>query len=89
MEARLVALRDAHEDRFKALIAALDLHRNAPGNARGGAPGGADRQALRLMILGALNWAQTWYRPGGDPPAVLARRFLALVRSGPGREEAS
>ena len=85
MAARLVALRDAHEDRFKALIAALDLPRNAPG----GAPGGADRQALRLMVLGALNWAQTWYRPGGDPPAVLARRFLALVRSGPGRSKAS
>ncbi len=82
MEARLVALRDAHEDRFKALIAALELPRNAPGGAPGHAPGGADRQALRLMILGALNWAQTWYRPGGDPPATLARRFLALLRSG-------
>ncbi len=79
MAARLVALRDAHEDRFKALIAALDPPRNAPGGAPGG---GADRQALRLMILGALNWAQTWYRPGGDPPATLARRFLALLRSG-------
>ncbi len=86
MAARLVALRDTHEDRFKALIAALDLPRCAPGGAPGG---GADRQALRLMILGALNWAQTWYRPGGDPPAVLARRFLALVRSGPGRRKAS
>lgn len=87
MAARLVALRDAHEDRFKALIAALELPRNAlggaPGHAPGGAPGGgADRQALRLMILGTLNWAQTWYRPGGDPPATLARRFLALLRSG-------
>ncbi len=87
MATRLVALRDAHEDRFKALIAALDLPRNAPGGAPGDAPGGApgaraDRQALRLMILGALNWAQTWYRPGGDPPATLARRFLALLRSG-------
>ncbi len=88
MEARLVALRDAHEDRFKALIAALDLPRNAPGGAPGhaprGGPGGrADRQAMRLMILGALNWAQTWYHPGGDPPAVLARRFLALLRRRP------
>ncbi len=89
MAARLVALRDTHEDRFKALIAALDLPKGAPGTAPGRAPGGADRQALRLMILGALNWAQTWYRPGGDPPAVLARRFLALVRSGPGRRKTS
>ncbi len=70
MTPRLIALRDAHEDRFKALIAALDL------------PGGVDRQALRLLLLGALNWTQTWYRPGGDPPATLARRFLALFASG-------
>jgi len=72
MEARLIALRDAHEDRFKALIEMLEL------------PAEADRQALRLMMLGALNWTQTWYRPGGDPPATLARRFLALVAIGPG-----
>ncbi len=78
MAARLVALRDAHEDRFKALIAALDL------------PESTDRQALRLMLLGALNWTQTWYRPGGDSPATIARRFLALVVDslgpGPGAE---
>ena len=72
MQARLIALRDAHEDRFKALIEMLEL------------PAEADRQALRLMMLGALNWTQTWYRPGGDPPATLARRFLALVAIGPG-----
>ncbi len=79
---RLVAayLRDAHEDRFKALIAALDLAEDVPG--------GADRQALRLMLLGALNWSQTWYRPGGDPPATIARRFLALIACGPGGEQA-
>ncbi|MHA1152035.1 MAG: TetR/AcrR family transcriptional regulator [Alphaproteobacteria bacterium] len=76
MAPQLIALRDAHEDRFKTLIAALDL----PGNV----PGGADRQALRLMILGTLNWTQTWYHPGGDSPADLARRFLALLRCGPG-----
>ncbi|MCH8035658.1 MAG: TetR/AcrR family transcriptional regulator [Proteobacteria bacterium] len=72
MAARLAALRDAHEDRFKALVAALDL------------PADADRQALRLMLLGALNWSQTWYRPGGDSPAAIARRFLALLACGPG-----
>ena len=76
MEARLTALRDAHEDRFKALVAALDLPEDVPG--------GADRQALRLMLLGALNWSQTWYRPGGDSPAAIARRFLALLACGPG-----
>jgi len=74
MAARLIALRDGHEDRFKALIAAPDL------------PESTDRQALRLMLLGALNWTQTWYRPGGDPPASIARRFLALVVESPGAE---
>jgi AcrR family transcriptional regulator len=75
MAARLVALRDAHEDRFKALIAALEL------------PEDADRQALRLLLLGALNWTQTWYRPGGDPPATLARRFLAQIAGGSNMED--
>ena len=74
MESRLIALRDAHEDRFKTLIADLDL------------PAETDRQTLRLMILGALNWTQTWYRPGGDPPAAIARHFLALVAGGPGAD---
>ncbi len=37
---------------------------------------GSSRQAPRIAILGALNWAKTWYRPSGDPPAALARRFL-------------
>ncbi len=74
MAARLIALRDAHEDRFKTLVAELDP------------PAGTDRQALRLMLLGALNWAQTWYRPGGDPPAAVARRLLALLACRPGAE---
>jgi AcrR family transcriptional regulator len=76
MEARLTALRDAHEDRFKALFAALEL------------PAGTDRRALRLMLLGALNWSQTWYRPGGDSPGAIARHFLALLRCGADGEAA-
>ena len=24
-----------------------------------------DAQLVRLLILGAVNWAGTWYRPGG------------------------
>ncbi len=74
MAARLIALRDAHEDRFKALVAELEL------------PAGTDRQALRLMLLGALNWGQTWYRPGADPPVAIARRLLALLACRPGAE---
>jgi hypothetical protein len=32
------------------------------------------------MLLGALNWSQTWYRAGKDSPQVLARRFVRLLR---------
>ncbi len=31
-------------------------------------------QITLLATLGALNWAQTWHRPDGDPPAALAQR---------------
>jgi AcrR family transcriptional regulator len=67
--ARLVALRDGYEQFFAGLIDALPL------------PLGADRRSLRLMLLGALNWAQTWYRDGGETPRDIARRFVALLRN--------
>jgi AcrR family transcriptional regulator len=71
--ARLVALRDQFEALFARLIADLPL---APD---------ADRRALRLFLLGALNWAQFWYRPGDasqqrDTPAAIAHKMLALLR---------
>jgi len=65
---RLVPLRDAYEARFADLVDALPL---APG---------ASRRYLRLMVLGALNWSQTWYRSGGDTPADIAQSFVDLLR---------
>lgn len=72
---RLVALRDRFEAVFVSLIADLPL---APG---------ADRRSLRLLLLGALNWTQFWYRPGTasphrDTPAAIARKMVALLRGG-------
>ena len=64
----LTALRDAYERTFGQAILSLPL------------PRPTDRRALKLMLLGALNWSQTWYRPGRDSPAVVARRFLRLLR---------
>jgi AcrR family transcriptional regulator len=64
----LTALRDEYERIFIALIAALPLAR------------GVDARTLRLMLLGALNWSQGWYRPGGDDPATIARQFMLLLR---------
>jgi hypothetical protein len=35
------------------------------------------------MLMGALNWSQVWYRPGGRlQPRALARKFIALLRQG-------
>jgi hypothetical protein len=35
------------------------------------------------MLLGALNWAQNWYRPdGASTPRSIARQFTALLRQG-------
>jgi AcrR family transcriptional regulator len=66
---QLVLLRDDYERLFVDLIAALPVRH------------GVDRRTLRLMLLGALNWTQSWYRPGGDEPAAIARRFVGLLRA--------
>ena len=68
---RLTQLRDGYERLFAKALDALPLARKA------------DRRALRLMLLGALNWSQTWYRPGRDSPAALARRFVRLLHDAP------
>ncbi len=67
----LIEQRDRYESLWTTLIADLPLAR------------GADRKALRLLLLGALNWSQTWYRPQGAlAPRVIARQFNALLRQG-------
>jgi AcrR family transcriptional regulator len=63
----LTALRDSYEQRFTRLVEALPL------------PRGASRRHLRLFLLGAMNWAQVWYRPGEDSPQVIARRLIAAI----------
>jgi len=69
-EAELVQLRDSYEKRFARLVAALPLARPT------------DRSALRLMLMGALNWSQTWYREGGgSTPDRIARRFVGLLKA--------
>jgi len=65
---RLLELRDQYEARFRDLIDALAL------------PETADRRYLRLLLMGGLNWSHVWYHPGGDPPAVIARRMIDLLR---------
>ena len=67
----LVELRNQYEALFAGLIRDLPLPRST------------DRRVLRLMLMGALNWSQTWYRPGGRfNPRAIARKFIALLRQG-------
>lgn len=71
VSARLVQERDRYEALWAALVDALPLARRS------------DRKALRLMLLGALNWTQNWYRPDGpSSPRSIARQFTALLRQG-------
>jgi AcrR family transcriptional regulator len=64
-------LREAYEMRFRHLIEALDL---APG---------VDRTLLRLMLLGALNATQMWFKPAGRADAAaIARQFVATLETG-------
>jgi len=65
---RLVALRDGYEERFRGLVDALPL------------PPDCAATPLRLLLLGGMNWAQAWYRPGGETPAELARAFVGDLR---------
>jgi AcrR family transcriptional regulator len=64
---QLVALRDGYEQIFRELVARLPL------------AAGADRRVLRLLLLGALNWAPDWYRPGGDNPRKIASSMVRLL----------
>lgn len=62
-------LRSSYETVWRELVAALPL------------PAGTDRRALRLMLLGALNWARFWFDPQGrDSPRVLARKFVGMLK---------
>lgn len=63
---RLKALRNEYEDLFRQLIDELDMNPDR-------------KHYLRLFLIGACNWTQVWYEPGGDPPRVLARRLMECV----------
>lgn len=65
----LRGLRAGYEEHFRDLIGALPL------------PPGTDRKTLRLMLMGALNWARVWFDPAGrETPQALARRFVTFLK---------
>ncbi len=66
LRARLVDYRDRYESLFAALVAALDL------------PEAIDRSIYRVSLLSTLNAVSAWYRPGGKPPAYIARQIFTI-----------
>ena len=65
---RLVPLRDEYEEYFAELFDDLPLAE------------GISRRYMRLLVLGALNWTQTWFDPGDDSPAQIASVFLNRLK---------
>ena len=67
LQRRLNRDRDAYEERFRQMIAALHL------------PPDVDQTLLRLNLLGALNWTHNWYRPGRKSPKELAHHLVQKI----------
>ena len=68
---RIVAMKDRYDALWQEVIDELKRAGHMPGDA----------QLVRLLILGAVNWAGTWYRAGGrlsldDVAEGAARLFL-------------
>ncbi len=68
MRDALVQERDRYERVFDELTKAVEL------------PKSIKRHYFRLGLLGALNGALSWYQPGRDSPATVARQLFALFR---------
>ena len=75
VERALIHLRDGYEARFRAVTRTLELDREL------------DPGLFRLFLLGALNWTQTWYRPGAAEIPVIARQLVATLRDGGERRQ--
>lgn len=69
VSAALRKLRDRYERHFRDLVEALPL------------PPSTDRGLLRLMLIGAANWTQIWYHPGGRSPAEIGAAFVGFLRN--------
>lgn len=69
VRATLLEQRDSYESIFRELVASLPM------------PDHVNRRHFRLALLGALNWTQTWYQPGGaDEPTDIANGIVDVFR---------
>ncbi len=69
LQRRLKAERDHYDQIFRRLVDDLGL------------PRAIDRSLFRLALLGAVNWARVWYRPGKKSPAEIARGIIRIFRA--------
>jgi TetR/AcrR family transcriptional regulator, cholesterol catabolism regulator len=67
LQRRLNRDRNTYENRFRKLIAALNL---APD---------VDQTLLRLSLLGAMNWTRIWFRPGKKSPRQIAHHLVSKI----------
>ena len=65
---KLVSDRNRFELLFKEIVDDLPLR------------AGVDRSYWRLALLGMLAWTYVWYKPSGDPPMVVAKTLVSLLR---------
>jgi AcrR family transcriptional regulator len=71
---RVIAKRDQYEALVRGLVQS---------GMRSGAFAGTDAKMATLALLGALNGATKWYRPGGGrTPAAIGESFAALFLDG-------
>ena len=76
VRAATMPLRDEYENWWRGLLA---------GAAQAGAiRPGTDLQAVRLLLLGAMNWTVEWHRPGQGKTGVeaIARSLTTMVLQG-------
>ncbi|MBK5103295.1 MAG: TetR/AcrR family transcriptional regulator [Burkholderiales bacterium] len=68
LQRRLKSDREHYDRLFRGLVDDLGLARSI------------DRSLFRLGLLGAVNWARVWYRPGKKTPAEIARAVVRIFR---------
>jgi hypothetical protein len=64
LQRQLKSDRAEFESRFQNIIDGLSF------------PPNFDRSLFKLALLGAMNWANTWYRPGRLTPEELGRNLV-------------
>lgn len=66
---KLISDRQRFEDIFVRIVDELPLRPEI------------DRSYWRLALLGMLAWTHVWYKPSGDPPSVVAKTLIDLLKN--------